>query len=329
MGSSHKRGKSRSAGGGPETRERDMRSCYTPEQQLNDAVMLWSSKRQATIFVEGITDKKFFEVHIDREIRSHICFQAVNAEETHWKAVYDLIELARKSNFKPIFGVLDRDYHIILQDGICENSHLVFTDQSDMEMMLFFSSAFDKLLQTYGSAEKLKNYSNPRQPIIDTACPLGVLRCVSYREQYNLWFKRIEYSKIMKGSEWKTDLEEMIRHVLARTRTQRRQERNVYPSEQMLKDNIHQLLHADKAAKPEDYCNGHDVLGILALFMKKEYASDPDGANTHDTIFRALLMAYPNVSATEAPLTRVDKKILFWEKTVQSWVKAEERVSGT
>lgn len=100
---------------------------------LAEAKMMYQDCHESYILVEGKTDKIFFTVLMGSQ--SNIRFRPVSG----WERVHKTILLAQKEGFKNILGIIDKDFHVLLQDGITENDQLFFTDSNDIEMMLFNS----------------------------------------------------------------------------------------------------------------------------------------------------------------------------------------------
>lgn len=100
--------------------------------------------------------------------------------------------LAQKEEFKNILGIIDKDFHAILQDGITENDQLFFTDSNDIEMMLFNSVSLEKFLNIYGDESKLKVGGSPRDRILNAGSCIGALRMASLFNSYNLRFDGFE-----------------------------------------------------------------------------------------------------------------------------------------
>ena len=112
-----------------------MRKYIDTVSELCEARMMWESYHEAYVFVEGTSDRRFFSTILGHV--PHISFRALDG----WERVVSVIDLAKKAGFSYTFGIIDKDYHAVINDGFGENEQLAFTDNNDIEMMLVLSSA--------------------------------------------------------------------------------------------------------------------------------------------------------------------------------------------
>ena len=120
---------------------------------LAEAKMMYHDYHEVYILIEGKSDKVFFDTLIGKV--PNIRFRPVNG----WENVYNAIYKAQDESQFPIAGIIDQDYHLLLQDGIEESEQLFFTDSNDIEMMLYAYSLSQgrpwRNLQSYKTNPKL------------------------------------------------------------------------------------------------------------------------------------------------------------------------------
>lgn len=247
---------------------------------LTEARMMWSDYKKSYVLVEGESDKLFLSLFLDK--KDSILIRVVNG----WENVRDTIMLAQSNCFPQIIGIIDKDYHAILNDGVEPCEQLLFTDEKDLEMMLFLSGAFDKFLRVCGSNDKVCTIENPRAVLESAAFPIGILRMISLSKGYNLLFDGLKIKDFVDKNDLSINIDEMIRVVLQRTRSNGTQ---VLATEEELKNSMKNII---KCENKTDYCNGHDIFDIICLSMTKLFASYSTGTFNSDDIFRYLLVGY-------------------------------------
>ena len=178
---------------------------------LAEAKMMYQDCHESYILVEGKTDKIFFTVLMGSQ--SNIRFRPVSG----WERVHKTILLAQKEGFKNILGIIDKDFHVLLQDGITENDQLFFTDSNDIEMMLFNSVSLEKFLNIHGDENKLKVGESPRDRILNAGSYIGALRMVSLSNRYNLRFDGFECKDFIDRNTLVPDAKKLIRKITQRT----------------------------------------------------------------------------------------------------------------
>jgi len=266
---------------------------------LSEARMMWESYREAYVLIEGETDRVFYSALLGTI--PHIQLRAIGG----WENVNDIITLARKESFIHVFGIIDKDYHAIVDDGIEEHDQLAFTDNSDIEMMLITSSAYDKFLKVCGSEVKVNAYKDTRTLVLTAAFPLGILRVLSLFNGYNFYFDGIECKDFVTRNDLLTNIDVLIEKVFQRTRSKGIK---VMVSNEDIKQ---QIIAMQKTEDPLVFCNGHDVLDVLCLAMTKVFASASANEYSPGAVFNYLLMAYPKSEFEESELY---SKLNVWLK---------------
>lgn len=264
---------------------------------LAEAKMMYQDCHETYILVEGQTDKTFFDVLVGRQ--SNVRFRPVSG----WERVHKTILLAQKERFNNILGIIDKDFHVLLHDGVTENNQLFFTDSNDIEMMLFNSVSLEKFLAIYADQNKLNAGEKPRNRILNAASCLGALRVVSLVNRYNLRFDGFECKDFIDRNTLLPDSKKLIKKITQRTISNGT---SVSVTEEVLESQASDLM---QVYYPHDLCNGHDVLDILGIAMTKRFSSLPATQYNPDTIFGYLLMGY---SDNEFHETQLYNKLTMW-----------------
>ena len=264
---------------------------------LAEAKMMYQDCHETYILVEVQTDKTFFDVLVGRQ--SNVRFRPVSG----WERVHKTILLAQKERFNNILGIIDKDFHVLLHDGVTENNQLFFTDSNDIEMMLFNSVSLEKFLAIYADQNKLNAGEKPRNRILNAASCLGALRVVSLVNRYNLRFDGFECKDFIDRNTLLPDSKKLIKKITQRTISNGT---SVSVTEEVLESQASDLM---QVYYPHDLCNGHDVLDILGIAMTKCFSSLPATQYNPDTIFGYLLMGY---SDNEFHETQLYNKLTMW-----------------
>ena len=247
---------------------------------LSEARMMWNDYHCAYLLLEGTSDKVFISALME-EI-PNVKFRVVNG----WENVYSAISKAEQTDFPYVAGIIDSDFHEVLEDHVKPTLQLLFTDDNDIEMMMVKSHSFEKFLIVCGSCDKLKDIPDKLGKIMEAAFPLGAMRYLSLKNAYNLCFDGIEHKKFIQKQDLSVDKEKMIRILIERTRTQGTP---VAESASNMMEALNGIISGSPASK---YCNGHDVLNVICVAMTKLFATCD--ANTYDqcNVFNYLLMGY-------------------------------------
>ena len=271
---------------------------------LTEAKMMYHDYHELYILIEGESDKTFFTTLMGQ--LSNIRFRPVSG----WERVHNAVLLAQKESYSTIAGVIDRDYHSLLQDGIEENEQIFFTDDNDIEMMLFESSSFEKFLSVCADQSKTKDYATPRQPIIEAASQLGALRALSLLNKYYFHFDGFDCKDYVNRSSLESDCPKLIAKVTQRTRSKGTP---VTVTNETVMSQIEEFIQKYDA---QDLCNGHDVFDILGIAMTKLYASSSANQYNADSLFNYLLMGYTKEEFQKSQLY----------KSLYNWIKANANI---
>lgn len=264
---------------------------------LSEARMMWYDYHCAYLLLEGTSDVLFISALMGTQ--PNVRLRVANG----WRNVFDTVSKAEQEGFPYVAGIIDSDYHQSLSDQVTSTLQLLVTDATDIEMMMVQSHSFDKFLVVCGSCQKLRNIPDKRRIVMDAAFPLGVMRYLSLKNGYNLYFEGIEYKKFISKQDLFVDKEKMVNNVIERTRSQGTQ---VTVSEDDLLDNLNSIM---EKSSPSQFCNGHDALNIICIAMTKLFATNNANTYTPYNVFDHLLMGY---SREEFQTSQLYASLLSW-----------------
>lgn len=277
-----------------------MQEFIVPSVILDQARMLYRDTNKLTIIVEGTSDRTFFRTMLGEQV---VQFSPVNG----WEKVRDIIDVAIVQGYVETMGVIDRDYHVLLNDGVTENDLLVFTDQNDLEMMLFLSPSFTKFLSISAIEVKLSSIENPRTPILKAASYLGALRAMSLKNNYCLCFDEYKCKDYVEHTRLAADVKQLVKKVVQRTRSKGI---SVSVDETALANAVNDYVRDNCA---ECLCNGHDVIEIIGIAMRRLYASADATEYSEERVFEMLLQGY---TFEEFQKSELYKKLKRWMDNV-------------
>lgn len=106
----------------------------------------------------------------------------------------NVLRVARTLTDRPLRGVTcvaDRDFDDAASE-FSDSEFVVFSDNADMDMMLFACSVLDRVVEAWGTRAKLKKAGGPaslRTRVVRCVAPLSSLRAANVLERWGLAFK--------------------------------------------------------------------------------------------------------------------------------------------
>ena len=231
-------------------------------------VRLWKNARKdgtVAVIVEGKSDELFYQKFFDE----HTTFFSVDG----FKNVIDVVK-SIENDINEAIGIIDADFrHCTKEEFHYENIFL--TDYHDIEMMMISTNAWNEVVNFHSSKTKLKAFQAKhskllRDFIIEMAKPLAALRYLNNLKNIGLIFKTyskskfdyIDYSKFIDQNDFVINIEHMIGTVENKS-----QKQNYFKNNPQLIAEFNTILNSNFNLL--DFCNGHDILNILSLALKK------------------------------------------------------------
>ncbi len=179
------------------------------------------------------------------------------------------LQILENADFDGVVAIVDADFWRL--EGVEPASpNLFITDTHDLETMLLESPSLDKLLDEFGSEQKMTNFTanskmEVRQALLAAARPIGYLRWASQRDNLSLTFEGIIFSRFIDHNTLHIDSSELIREVKNKSRRHDL-------SESGLQDKIDELT--DSKHNSWDICCGHDLVSILSFGLYRVLGSN-------------------------------------------------------
>lgn len=278
-------------------------------QRIAASIILNAREYDSFVVVEGKTDCAVFKKFINKKsVKLEIAFGHEN--------VIKVMEELKKQSFNGAIGIIDSDFHRLDNDFL-DNQSVVLTDYHDIEIMLINSNSFDSVLENYVQSEKLEekygNLDGYRQHIYDVTKHLGYLKWYSHKNNIGLVFKpstpdgkQIDYSKFVSVETLDfLGYDKLIDCIYNYCHGKNK----ILISKDELKK---QLVEFIKDCDLCHLCNGHDLVHIISLSLRKNISNLNSRAVSADQIAKELILAY---EARYFETTSLYSAIKSWEAT--------------
>lgn len=230
--------------------------------------------------VEGSTDSRLFQNLVDlKECLVLHCDGKNN--------VLDVVKELEGSNFEGILGIIDADFWRIMGKS-SPSQNIILTDTHDLDSMLVFSTALDKVLSELIHSDKLRTL---KVPIIDGvkcgAYPIGLLRLLSEQNngRFQLNFKDMDYSFFLNKSDLSTDINLLLKNLkLVSQRPEFDKDDLIKQLDELLVQN-HDVLQV---------CTGDDLMEIITFGLRYIFGNRRTCYLTRDLLNKDLRIAYNN-----------------------------------
>ena len=253
-----------------------MREQITPDRIANSIRLLRSDHEGVFLIVEGHSDKLIYERLVNKqEVRITIASNKNNAIKA--------LSILEKENFCRVFAVIDADF-LRIEQHIPDSDNLFLTDEHDLEMMLIKSAAFDKLLKERVSEEKIAAFSKDiRETLLKLGQEIGKLRLLSLRNELNLKFEGLNFSKFIDKKNLSIDIDKLMISI-------KNHSQKLSLDEQQIKQDLSVI--SDENHDPWQLCCGHDFISILAIALWKVLGTWNANDVKKEDLERDLRLAY-------------------------------------
>ncbi|MCD4845641.1 MAG: DUF4435 domain-containing protein [Methanosarcinales archaeon] len=279
-----------------------MRNNLTPFDIANNVRMTRTLHKGAILIVEGTTDIRVYERFLSKTkckfIPAHGKDNAIGA-----------LSILEKKGFKGILTIIDADFWRL--DGIKPKTpNLFLTDTHDLETIIISSDAFDKILNEFGSVNKIKKLNKPiREMLLESGIPIGFLRWISSpnKENISLFFKNLSFYKFVDKKTLEVDIDNLIKEVKFNSN-------NSTLDENLIKKQLIILMKSEY--DPWQVCSGHDLVQILSIGFLNIFGNHRGKETTPEVVDGLLRISF---EFSHFCLTDLYKSIVDWEKLNQSF----------
>lgn len=260
-----------------------MREHLSVERDANAIRLRRSTFSGTFLFVEGSSDKSFYEHFTDR---ATCVLVIVSGKPSSKDRVIKVLGALQKSNFHGALAIVDADFDR-LEGFVDDNPNLFRTDLHDLETMLINSSALDRVIAEFGSEDKITRFGEDiRTVILENGVIIGYLRWISKIDSLNLTFDGIKFSSFINEKTLKIDQSKFIQEV-----------KNQSQAHSLNNEGLQQRINSQKDENhdPCQVCCGHDLVEILSLGFRKAIGSYQPSEVKPDILERSLRLAYEGV----------------------------------
>ena len=252
----------------------------------------------AFLVVEGVTDKLVYGLVLDHE---GCMFEIAHGRDN----VLGAIRILNADSFSGVLGIIDADFANITGEEIPEDN-ILQTDLHDLECMMLNSPAFDRMLEEFGSDNRVAAFeaTNPAiaRQLATNAVPLGCLRLISIQQGLKLKFEGLTFSRFVERSKLQIDSTEMIREVVNNSQKYRLDQTE-------LREQV--VIEAQKGHECWQISCGHDIVEILSFAFRKTFSGKSGGEVAAESLERCLRLAY---DATYFKETNLYQAMNDWEQ---------------
>lgn len=265
---------------------------------LSEARMVIEDAGCIYILVEGESDRLFYRSFWEKP--KTVVFRKLGG----WENVFKTIIKANEEDCEKIIGIIDKDYHVVLEDDTLYTPNLLLTDFNDIEMILFLSSAYEKFLNIWASENKLSEIGDPRECVLNSAFPVGALRLLSKCKDCNLDFDELDFKSFVCKDTLVVNDNKLVGKVYQRTCSKGIK---IPHKKNYIQD---ELLHIVDRFTPIELCNGHDVFEIICIAMTKVFATHNANKFSSEDVFKILMTGYSQEEFFQTELFRSYKEWL-------------------
>jgi hypothetical protein len=254
----------------------------------------------AFLIVEGVADKRTYGLAIDHEAcKIEIAYGRSN--------VLGAMLILNDAGFPGVLAIIDADVDRLTGGMPSSHSNVLRTDLHDLECMILNSPAFDRVLEEFGSEERIEQFSVRRGALVArelavSAIPLGCLRLISIRDDLGLRFEGLAFSRFVEVSDLRIDVTEMVRDVVNKSQKHHLDQKRLVELVSCEMQKGHDCWQVS--------C-GHDIVELLSRAFRKTFRGDSSGEVDPERLERSLRLAY---GVTDLRNTSLFQALQDWER---------------
>lgn len=273
-----------------------MRKYLTADYIANTTRMLRTTHDGAILIVEGTTDVRVYENFINK---AQCRILPANNKDVAIAAINKL----EIDNFRGVLTIVDTDFWKL--DGIHPKSlNILLTDTHDLETMILFSDALDKILSEFGSNPKIASLDRSiRDILLEGALPIGLLRWISSptKDNLRLKFKGIQFNNFVNIEKLSINIDNLIKEVKTNSHASTL-------DESAIRLKIITLMKAGYDSW--QVCSGHDLVQLLAIGLINIFGNHRVTNITSEGVDGILRVSY---EYSYFSLTQLHDAIKDWE----------------
>lgn len=137
------------------------------------------------VYVEGGSDCRFWKNHFDNK---SVKIVACNG----WEKVVETVN-EKLDDTTTCIGIIDSDFRKLIDYEFKLPDNIFITDDHDIEMMIFHTSAYRRVLNNYDKVDHLSDFENENGNILDyvieEANKIGLLKLINQRDNLGMKLK--------------------------------------------------------------------------------------------------------------------------------------------
>lgn len=281
-----------------------MRELLTVDRVANKIRLLRSNFEGTFLLVEGRSDKMFYERFVDKK---HCQLIVTSGKPSSKQRAIEILEILEKSHFEGILAIVDADFDYLL--NLFQSSpNILRTDTHDLESMIIKSPALEKVVNEFGSEEKMTKFNRDiRGTLLKTGISVGYLLWTSQRDRLNLTFDGIKFNRFVDEKTLQIDELKMIREVNNKSQSCLLEDIDLQKKLTNYKSSSHD---------PWQVCCGHHLVEILSISLRNLLGSNKVVDVEFNRLEISLRLAYEEVYFQQ---TQLYSDIRIWESNNQSF----------
>jgi hypothetical protein len=249
-----------------------------PAVIAQDIKMMRPQHKGSILVLEGPTDIKLFKELTSR--KDCMIFRSNGKGNT-----LKIIQKLEEDHFSGALAIVDADFWLV--DQIEPSSvNILVTDTTDVESMIIFSDAFERVLEQFTSFDGNQEVKiSILRSLVSAALPIGLFRLLSMpnHQNFQLNFKELEYEKFINFKNLEINLEKMINFIKTRSR-------NSKVSTSKTRGFLKKMI--EQGFNETEICTGEDLLKIFGLWLLCDLGNRQGKQITFDTLSASLYLAY-------------------------------------
>lgn len=237
----------------------NLNECKTPDIILAEIIMQRQVFKGSFLLVEGVDDRKFWSVYTVKDECELVDCGGKNN-------LVPAIEKIDKKKLLGVLGIADDDFDY-LENTRVQSKNLLYTEQHDLECLLFQANSLEKILAEYGELKRIKQFESTHGCTVQDALLAygliwGRLRWLCKRNHKAIKFERFKPANYFDETTWQLDKDELYKNFIAQ-----------YQADLTLAE-LETELAKLPTADPWNICQGHDLISILVIGLKQVLGSN-------------------------------------------------------
>lgn len=280
-----------------------MKQYITPDVLANQVRMQRAAFTGAFVFVEGVSDERFYSLFFD----SDSCKIIITHGRPQVLAVCAILD---RACFVGFIGIADADFDHA-EGRTAPTPSVILTDRHDAECFLIGSDAFDRVLHEHADRQKLskwkvaQNVQDVREHFVEQCAEIGFLLWHSLTNGIGLNFSGLALHNFVEPTTLIVNRNAMIAHVLV-----------LSGSPAIDAAQLATKAAVVKAGDPDlwQVARGHDIVDLLCLALRETWKPEHANLLAPKTMEGVLRTAYPVTAFSSTKLCGLIKK---WEDAHQ------------